>query len=360
YGCSQNGACTVSTDGGDTNSSFEEQVVSSRKPFFSPIELDPADPATLYTGGEILNRSDDRAQTWTPISPDLSNGPSTEETNPLYAKYGSISAIGVAPKETGTLYVGTDDGNVQYTHSGGGVDGWTKASSPVLPKAWVNKIAVAPGDDKTAYVAFSGFRAGDKAAYLVKTTDGGETFTNVTGDLPHVPIQDVEIVGDALAVATDVGVFASLDDGAHWFGAGAGLPQLPVYEMRVHPPTQTLYVATFGRSLWKIPLAAVTTAPAVPSTTPKRKRFLGLPRKRSCHGRKAKRLRFRIHQKGFVLVRGSARVVRYGRVVKRGSRRALRRKVVLPIPRRKFTAKVTARTKRGRVLRAKRSYRRCR
>jgi photosystem II stability/assembly factor-like uncharacterized protein len=356
YGCSQNGACTVSTDGGKTNNDFSNQVVSARKPFFAPIEFDPKDPKTLYAGGEMLNRSDDRAQTWTPISPDLSNGPSTEETNPLYAKYGSISAIGAAPKETGTLYVGTDDGNVQYTHSGGGPAGWTKATSEVLPKAWVNKIAVKPTDDKTAYVAFSGFRSGDKAAYLVKTTDGGETFTNHTGDLPHVPIQDVEIVDDStLAVATDVGVFASKDDGAHWYRVGSGLPQLPAYEMKVHRGSDTLFVATFGRSIWKVALASVTAGPRISSTPKPKKRFLGLPKRRRC----GKALRFRIHQKGFKFVRGSARVAGFGKVVKRTTRKALRRPVTLKVPKRAFTAKVTARTAKGKTLRAKRRYKGC-
>ena len=89
-----------------------------RKNWFTPIEFDPEDSHTIYTGGEIINRSDRRCETFTPISPPLSNGPG-RETNPLFHNYGTLTTIAPAGKSTGTIYAGTDDGNLWSTHDNG-------------------------------------------------------------------------------------------------------------------------------------------------------------------------------------------------------------------------------------------------
>ncbi len=361
YGCSQNGNCTVSHDGGDSNTDFTNLVISARKPFFVPIEFDPENPSTIYTGGEILNRSDDDGASFTPISPDLSNGPGLMETNPLYANSGALSAIAPAPRSTGTIYVGTDDGNIQYTHTGGGLTGWTKATDPVLPKAWVTRITVDPKDANIAYAAFSGFRSGDNAAYLVRTKDGGKTWANLTGDLPKMPVQDIVLIDNAIVVATDVGVYSTLDDGQHWFHVGDNLPQVPVYELRPHAGTQTIYAATFGRSIWKIPYSAATTlpvaTPAVPSDP--RKSYLGLPKVRSCKGALSKRLRFRLKlPKGQTAARATVRAGN-GRTLRLTGKR-LKRYVVVKLPAKgKVTVRVTVRTRAGKLLKAERTYRAC-
>ncbi len=91
-------------------------MISERKNWFTPIEFGPGNPATIYTGGELLNRSDDHGRTWRVISPDLSTG---RETNPLFRNFGTLTTIAPAPAATGTIYAGTDDGNLWYTHDGG-------------------------------------------------------------------------------------------------------------------------------------------------------------------------------------------------------------------------------------------------
>jgi len=255
YGCSQYGACAVSHDGADTNSSFEDSVAGSRKNWLTPIEFDPQDPSTVYTASEIVSRSTDDGANWTPISPDLSNGPGME-TNPLFKSYGTVTTIAPAPARTGIIYAGTDDGNIQYTRTGG--IPWTKATAANLPHDWVTKIAVDASNPDVAYATFSGFRSAKTAASVFRTADGGVTWTDVSGNLPQAPVNSILLVGDNAYVATDVGVFLarsiSTGLGAQWLRVGSGLPQTPVWDLAYQKATNTLYAADFGRGVYALPL----------------------------------------------------------------------------------------------------------
>src|SRR4051794_4424657 len=157
FSCYQYGECSVSTDGGSTNSTMGVATPESGAPpgtrwnWFTPIEFDPSDKTdqTVYSGSEILSVSHDDGLDFSPISPDLTNGPG-RETNPLFKNFGTITTI--APAADGkTLYVGTDDGNLWYTHDASGVANWTKAADSDLPKAWVTRVEVDPKDPNVAY-----------------------------------------------------------------------------------------------------------------------------------------------------------------------------------------------------------------
>ena len=266
YGCHQYGECEVFDDGGDNGEDITQKVVSTRKNWLTPIELEPGKACVAYSGGEIMSRSTDCGHNWTAISPELSNGPG-KETNPLFRNYGTLTTIAPAPgSEEGTIYAGTDDGNLWYTHTGGGPAGWTKAADPDLPKAWITRVEVNPANPKEAYVTYSGMRSGDDAAYVLRTVDGGENWDNVTSNLPAAPLNDVNIIGNRVFVAGDMGVFFSQDNGKKWLQAGNNLPLAPIFELRYHKGTNTLYAGTFGRSIWTLDLTQLDRAPSV--TTP--------------------------------------------------------------------------------------------
>ncbi|MEA2271358.1 MAG: hypothetical protein QOI98_66, partial [Solirubrobacteraceae bacterium] len=243
----------------------------------------------------------------------------------------------------------TDNGSLWYTHSGGGLTGWTQATDPDLPTAWITRLQVDPKNPNNAYVAYSGIRAGDKAAYLLRTRDGGANWDNISGDLPKIQVSDVNLIGDKLVVATDVGVYASRDQGAHWYLVGGNLPLAPVYELRVNPVSNQLFVATFGRSIWKIGLAALDGIPAVKKYT------LGLPKLRSCSGTRT--LRLRVRQKGIPLA--SAKVYVGKRRVATLSGKRLKRTLKLRLPSKRVKVKVVAVAKDGRRITASRTYAAC-
>lgn len=246
FACSQYGSCGRSTDGGDTMEDYTP--VSARNNYFTPVEFDPSDPNVMYWAGERVNRSEDNGQSWTPISDDLGSGGGTE-TNPLYANhYGTVTSIAPSKSDPATILVGTDDARLWITHDTGGT--WTRFENEELPERWVSRVAINPKNAKQMYATFTGFRQGDGKAYIVWTGDGGEQWSDITGNLPKAPVNDVVIVGKHVFLATDVGVFRSGLRGKRWLKVGRGLPGAPVTDLRY--TSKTLFAATFGRSVWSV------------------------------------------------------------------------------------------------------------
>jgi hypothetical protein len=127
-------------------------------------------------------------------------------------------------------------------------------------------VAVDPANPDVAYASFSGFRGGDNAPHVVRTTDGGATWSDVSGDLPDAPVNEIlALPGGRLVVGTDVGVFLSEDadtvqvtdtTSASWLAVGSGLPAVPILDLRHHKGTNTLTAATFGHGIQRVTLPA--------------------------------------------------------------------------------------------------------
>lgn len=214
----------------------------------SPIELDPTTPSTLYFGTNRLYKSTNRAQSWRPVSGDLTNGPGVN------VKYGTLTTISVSPLDPNTIYVGTDDGNVWNVHDGA-VD-WTNVSSN-LPDRWITCVETSPFDKAVAFVTISGYRWDNYLPHVYRTSDNGLTWDDVSGNLPDFPVNSI-ILDPAdhgtWYVGTDGGVFVTQNEGLTWEIFGNGLPKVPVLDLCLHAPTRILTAATFGRSMYKIPL----------------------------------------------------------------------------------------------------------
>lgn len=248
YGCFQYGNCYRSTDGGNTTTYFTPAIMSSRRNWFAPLQFDPVNPSILYFAGNRVHRSTNNAATWLPISPDLTGGPGPDPSYP----FGTITTLAVAKTQPNRILAGTDDGRLWFTTNLGGI--WTRVTDPDVPGNWVTRVTVDPLRASIAYATFSGFRTGTPLPYVLKTTDGGATWTSIAGDLPQAPVNDLLVVGSALYVATDVGVFFSADGGATWVAAGEDLPSVPVTDLEYRAASNTLYAATFGRGIYALPL----------------------------------------------------------------------------------------------------------
>jgi len=222
----------------------------------TPMLISSHDSKTLYMGGNFVFKSTNRGDAWTAISPELT----TE-------KVATITAIGESPLEAPVLYAGTDDGNLWSTRDGKNWKNIT-AKIPGMPgKRWVSRLVASRYDSKTVYLALDGHRSEDLTTYLFKSTDYGDTWKPLKGDLP--PSTPVRVIREdvknphLLFAGTETAAYASLDDGAHWVRLMNHMPTTPIADLIVHPRDGDLIAATHGRSFWVMdisPLEELTPA----------------------------------------------------------------------------------------------------
>jgi hypothetical protein len=250
----QYGGFARSTNGGNSFTYGLNGVSGSdRFNWSTPFIIDPTNPANLYLGTHRIYRTTNRAVSWTPISPDLTNGPPSGNL-----VYGTITTIASAHSDSNVVYVGTDDGNVWVTLDGGA--SWTRISD-LLPVRWVTRVAVDPYDAMTAYVTLSGYRYDEYLPHVFRTTDAGSSWQSISSNLPDAPVNDIIVDPDfagRLFVATDVGVFITDNLGNSWGYLGENLSNFPITDLVLHNPTRTLIAATFGRSMYSIDLTTIT------------------------------------------------------------------------------------------------------
>ncbi len=251
YAESQYGGLGRSTNGGSSFSYATNGIGTDRFNWMSPLVFNPNNPSILYFAGSKVYKTTNRAAHWNVISPDLTNGPGQYNQT-----YGTVTTLAVSPVNDQVIYAGTDDGNVWVTQDDGG--NWTKISNPMqLPVRWVTRVAADPHIEAAAYVTFSGYRYDDYLPHIFRTTDFGQNWSDISGDLPDVPVNDIIVdptVDSALYIATDVGVFVSWNMGQNWGLMGEGLPVVPVDDLTLHDDMRFLLAATYGRSLYKISL----------------------------------------------------------------------------------------------------------
>jgi len=245
----------------------------------TPIHLSPTQKGTLYIGSQFLFRSRDHGQTWERISSDLTTNDAEKQKqeqsggitvdNSSAEMHTTIFSICESPKDSNLIWVGTDDGNVQLTRDGG--KNWKNLTPNLkgLPRnAWVSSIDAGHFDAGTAYATFDLHTFGDMRPYVYKTTDFGNTWTQLigpTGDVKgyaHVVKEDI-VNRNLLFVGTELGLWVSLDGGTQWAQyKGGEFPNVAVRDLAIHPRDKDLIIATHGRGIWIIdditPLRSLT------------------------------------------------------------------------------------------------------
>ncbi|MEM9837255.1 MAG: T9SS type A sorting domain-containing protein [Bacteroidota bacterium] len=245
YALSQRGNLVKSTNNAANFSSATSGITSAdRNNWDTPVVFDPQDPQTLYYGTQRVWKTTNATASWTPISPDLTNGDGGGNLT-----FGTITTMDVSAVDQNTIVAGTDDANVWITQDGG--SNWTNISSN-LPNLWTTKVLADRTDANTIYVTFSGYRYADDASHVFKSTDAGASWTAIGNGLPDVPVNDIvkDTYGN-LYLATDVGVFSSNNEGADWMLMDNNLPAVPVTDLHIDEAQELLYAATYGRSAYK-------------------------------------------------------------------------------------------------------------
>lgn len=246
------------------NPAFE---AGDRTNWHAPLAMNPSKSQTIYFGRNRLYRSFDSADSWEIMSPDLTNGP--HEGNLVF---GTLSTISVSPLDTNFIYTGSDDGKVYVTKNGG--LNWEDISAG-LPQRWVTKVKASPFDLSTVYVTLSGYKSNSSDAHVFVSTDAGQNWTPIDGNLPDVPVNDIEInlQTQQLYVATDIGVYSSDNAAGNWELMGTELPNVVVTDLIYDANLPALFAATYGRSIFKYELSPSTPTTNLPPLDFKAKVF---------------------------------------------------------------------------------------
>jgi photosystem II stability/assembly factor-like uncharacterized protein len=234
----------------------------------TPLIMSPFSHTRLYCAANKVFRSDDRGNTWTEISDDLTAQIDRNKW-PVMGKYWSIDAVlkdvstslygtiislAESPLKENLLYAGTDDGLIRVTEDGG--KNWTKVEKfPGVPEnTYVSSILPSKFDENIVFASFDNILRDDFKPYVFKSTDKGKTWTSISGNLPvsgtvHCIQQDFKDP-DLLFTGTEFGCFFSADGGTKWVQLKGGLPTIPVRDITLQKRENDLAIATFGRGFY--------------------------------------------------------------------------------------------------------------
>ncbi|HXE78406.1 MAG TPA: hypothetical protein VN614_09185, partial [Rhodanobacter sp.] len=229
-----------------------------------PLLWSPKDPTLLFYASNVVWKTNNQGHSWTRISPDLAR-PSWKTPTSVgkYSKQvkpgaeGSITALAASPLDTGVIWAGTDDGNIQVTMDGGAK--WSNVTPPAI-KPWTRIYNIEAGhfDKLTAYAAANTMRIDDMNPHLWRTHDGGKTWTEINngidpGVLTNTIREDPRKPG-LLYAGTDTQVWVSFDDGDHWQSLRLDMPAISVRDLKIKDDEKCgcsdLIAGTHGRGFY--------------------------------------------------------------------------------------------------------------
>ncbi len=236
----------------------------------TPLVASPTNKKTLYTGAQYLYKTQNEGQTWKQISPDLTtndkNKLKQEESGGLSVdntsaeNHCTIFTIAESPLDENVVWVGTDDGNLQYTTDGGKTwnnvtANYSKTGIPV--GTWVSSIEPSRFDKNTVYATFDNHMYGDTKTYIARSNDMGKSWTLFNSSsfkgFAHKLKEDL-VSKDLLFAGTEMGLYTSTNGGADWVLFKSKIPEYAmVRDIVIQPQTNDLVLATHGRGVLIIP-----------------------------------------------------------------------------------------------------------
>ena len=230
----------------------------------APLAIDPFDHNTVYYGCQVVFKTINGGESWSPISPDLS----TQDPSRIVPSGGIVGdnlgqfygevvfAIAPSPVQKGLLWAGTNDGQIWHTDDRGQWVNVTNNISGLPPWGTITSIAASSFDAGVAYISVDFHLMDNRDPFIYKTTDMGKTWKKITGDLPKHELSYVRTIAEdpncasLIFAGTGNGLFYSLDDGGHWSALETGLPHAPVSWAVVQKNFHDLVISTYGRGLY--------------------------------------------------------------------------------------------------------------
>lgn len=281
YTESQNAGMRRTSNGGVSWTTIKPSQLPAGASFTNLYVMDPLDAKHLMTAYTVvveqLNAPAATTGNWTTVfslgtEPESANAQRIMSTLDLQGDAAYVGYCGLCNVYTTRTNVNqqfkrgiaTNVGGSKPPKKGTG-DGWHHAAAAGLPNRYITSLEIDPADPRTVYAALGGYdnrqwappgqyldpNANLGSGRVFKSTDAAESFVDISGNLPDVPVFWLTQRGNQLLAGTQIGVFISSDlDGTTWAPLGKGLPNVPVMQLAQHPGDFGLVLAaTFGRGI---------------------------------------------------------------------------------------------------------------
>ncbi len=234
----------------------------------TPLIVSNHSHTRIYCAANKVFRSDDRGDSWTVISDDLTSktdrntwkvmgkywGEDAVAKDVSTSQFGTIVSLDESPLNENILIAGTDDGVIQITYDGG--KNWnTRSSFPGIPKyTYVSDVMASRYNENVIYATFDNRKRDDFKPYILISNDKGKTWKSISSNLPlngtvHTIAQD-HVRKTLLFVGTEFGVFFTVNGGNSWTQLKSGIPTIAVRDIAIQREMNDLALATFGRGFY--------------------------------------------------------------------------------------------------------------
>ncbi|WP_425153703.1 WD40/YVTN/BNR-like repeat-containing protein [Candidatus Palauibacter sp.] len=232
----------------------------------APILVSPHDPDRIYHGSQRVWASDDRGNSWTAISGDLTTDVNRYELrfmgrvwsvddlidNGAMSKYATLTGISESPVAEGVIYTGSDDGLIHVTEDAGAT--WRRAAElPGVPeRAFINDVEASQHDPATVFAVADNHKEGDFRPLVFESNDRGLTWRSISGDLPAGTIawaiEQDHLSPNLLFLGAEFGMYVSVNGGANWHMLPG--PTISHRDLEIQRRDNDVVGATFGRGFY--------------------------------------------------------------------------------------------------------------
>lgn len=246
YAEHQNTDIFKSIDGGN---SWTQKVggLTGATPWVGVITMDPNNSSNLYTGTNRVFRS--------------TNALATDWVSSSQTVGGDVTSIAVSKSDSNRVYVGSEDGNLFRSDDAGATNPWLDRTDALFPNRPLKDVVVDDSDEDIVFAVFGGISGGTVNS-VWRSTTGGNSWSNISGDLTDIPVNAICLDpndSNTYYVGTDVGVYRTTNGGTNWDAFDNGLPNVIIADLHIDPEEEVLYAATFGRGMYKLNIAPGAT-----------------------------------------------------------------------------------------------------
>jgi len=196
-------------------------------------------------------RSMDQGNTFEVISDDLTTGGKKGNV-----PYGTLATISESPLQFGLIYTGSDDGLIHLTKDGGNT--WNNITGNLPKNLWVSRVIASKYKKGRVYATLNGMRSDDFGVYIYASENYGKTWKSISSNIPTSAVNVIKedsVNPSILYAGTDNGLYVSFNNGTAWHAFSNGLPNVAVHDLVIQERAKELLVGTHGRSIYKTSIA---------------------------------------------------------------------------------------------------------